>query len=245
MERMTKLAIVAVGAAALLCVSPPAWADYIENFDSYANGSSIIGQGGWLAWHNVGGPAYVSNAQSYSASNSLSIVEGTDITQGSLSGYTSGQWTVQAYTYVPMGSGMGTSFSVKQYYPDNTHDEDGVVITLDTDADNVSVAGVWGSDPTGGSAQDLVRDTWVPIRFEIDLDAHTCSAYYGDGFLGTTTDFGLRSVGDDVAAFEIWANGDAGGAYYDNITLTPEPASMVLLAMGGGLALLRRKRAAA
>ena len=77
------------------------WSD---NFESYALGSSLHGQGGWKGWDNdPAATAYVSDDQSQSTPQSADIKEATDLVH-EYSGYTSGQYIYTAYVYVPSGN---------------------------------------------------------------------------------------------------------------------------------------------
>jgi hypothetical protein len=77
------------------------WSD---NFDSYADGSSMHGQGGWKGWDNDPiWTAYVTSAYSQSSPHSVDIKEDADLVH-EYSGYTTGQYTFSAYVYVPSGS---------------------------------------------------------------------------------------------------------------------------------------------
>src|SRR4030042_3334301 len=75
----------------------PGWT---ENFDSYATGSQMHGQGGWKGWGNVpGAGALTSNVQAHSVPNSVAILGASDLVH-EYSGYTSGVWTYSAWQYV-------------------------------------------------------------------------------------------------------------------------------------------------
>ena len=77
--------------------------DWSDNFDSYATGSQLIGQGGWEGWdNNPAAGALTSSAQALSAPNSAAIVGATDLVH-QYSGYTSGQWVYTARQFIPAG----------------------------------------------------------------------------------------------------------------------------------------------
>ena len=91
-----------LGVFAVLCglvaFSNAQWSD---NFDTYAAGSEIIGQGGWQGWDlaaNAGGN--VVTTQSLSAPNALQNI-GTSDTVHKYSGYTSGVWRYSASVFAP------------------------------------------------------------------------------------------------------------------------------------------------
>ena len=79
----------------------PDMVDWSDNFDSYATGSQLHGQGGWKGWdNNPAAGALTSSAQARSAPNSAAIVGASDLVH-QYSGYTSGQWVYTAWQYVP------------------------------------------------------------------------------------------------------------------------------------------------
>ncbi|MCO5242551.1 MAG: immune inhibitor A [Anaerolineae bacterium] len=79
----------------------PELVDWSDNFDSYATGSQLIGQGGWEGWDgSAAAGALTSNAQALSAPNSADILGATDLVH-QYSGYTSGKWVYTAMQYIP------------------------------------------------------------------------------------------------------------------------------------------------
>ena len=74
------------------------WSD---NFDSYADGSSMHGQGGWKGWDNDENfTAYVSSTVSRSSPHSVDIYKFSDLVR-EYSGYTRGEYIYTAYIYIP------------------------------------------------------------------------------------------------------------------------------------------------
>src|SRR6185369_10205936 len=77
----------------------PFGSNFLENWDSYVVGSNVHGQGGWKGWANdPSAGAFVDDAQSVSASNSINIEGASDLIH-EFSGYTSGVWTVTAQQF--------------------------------------------------------------------------------------------------------------------------------------------------
>ena len=81
-----------------------------ENFDSYALGSSMHGQGGWKGWDNdPQWTAYVTDNQSRSSPHSVDIQFPADIVY-EFTGISSGIWTFIDWVYVP------SDFSGENYF---------------------------------------------------------------------------------------------------------------------------------
>ena len=75
--------------------------DWFDNFDSYASGSLISGQGGWETWGgDPGADTQVISFLSYSPPNSLGLSGTADIVHRFV-GATSGTWRAKVQTYVP------------------------------------------------------------------------------------------------------------------------------------------------
>jgi hypothetical protein len=186
--------------------------NYSENFDSYAAGSQIIGQGGWEGW--LGDPnagALVDDDFSVSPSNSINVSTVTDIVQ-QFSGYTTGAYTVTAQQYIPAGFAGESYFILQNTYVGTTNWSTQVTFSSTTgQATNTGV--------TGGSVA-YVTDQWVELRVEIDLDANTQTFFY-DGqqlFTGTWTEEVSGGGALNIASMNLYANG-ASPVYYDDITI--------------------------
>lgn len=189
-------------------------APWSENFDSYAAGSQIIGQGGWEGW--MGDPnagALVDDDFSVSAPNSINVSGPTDIVQ-QFSGLTSGAYVLTAQQYIPAGFAGQTFFIVQNTYLGETNWS----TQVNFDSANGSV------NNTGASAGSIpyVTGEWVEIRVEIDLDANTQSFYYDDQLLytGTWTEEVSGAGALNIASLNLFAQG-ASPVYYDDISLVP------------------------
>lgn len=144
-----------------------------ENFDSYADGSSMHGQGGWKGWDNdPSWTAYVTSAQARSSPQSVNIAGDSDLVH-EYSGYTSGDFIYTAYVYIPSDLGdppsaptingpttgtAGTSYDYKFSAVDPDGDDvkyhiiwdDGYIDVTDFDASGaiVTVSHIWTAEKT-------------------------------------------------------------------------------------------------
>ena len=111
---LTSALVMALG---VVCVNTTQ-AQFFDNFDGYANGQGLDGVNGWQGWDNS--PAavgVVSNAQSNSAPNSVSIGPTADCVN-QLGNPTSGKWDVTVNQYIPAGTGGDQYFIMNNIYND-------------------------------------------------------------------------------------------------------------------------------
>ncbi|MBP7402951.1 MAG: tandem-95 repeat protein, partial [Clostridia bacterium] len=179
-----------------------------EDWDDYTTGQDMHGVNGWTGWdNNPGATAYTSASQAVSAPHSIEVAGATDLVQ-TFDGYDEGLWRFSAQQYVPAGF-TGTTYLIllNQY---------GGPYDWSTQVEFMSASNVVHDDYTG-TERPLVRDRWVEIRIEIDLDADWQRLYY-DGFLlsegSWTHGTGITSIG----ALDLYANGSS-AVYYDDLSL--------------------------
>ncbi len=217
------LAIVGVSSIASASV-------YTEDFDSYAAGSAMHGQGGWKGWDNVpGAGAPVSTAYAYSGTNSVEIIGSADLVHEF--DQAGGQWEFSAMQYIPDGTTGTTYFLLLNTYNDGGPYDWSVQLAYNLDT------GILTSDFGGGATAPIAYEQWVELKFNIDLDGNTVDEYYNGALLST-------HVWDDnvhgtLGCIDLYGN-NASSVYYDNISVVPEPATLSLLCLGG-LALIRKR----
>ncbi len=240
----TCLAVVAV----LAMTATGALAQYHEDFDSYPPGSQIVDQADWLLWADdatdaSNGGALVSGTISSSPGNSLQI-SGVDAVPGLNSDVvwqfgpiTSGVWTFTANVYIPNDADLGEQdlcwMAVHPGDPPGTGIDwiGGPIMAFHLDTGLIDA----------GPAQ-FARGVWKEVKIVTDVDNLTYDTFY-DGaplVVGGTWD-----GPNQVEALDLWANNGGTGCspiYYDDLSMVPEPTTVVMLLGLGFGALVRRRR---
>ena len=194
------------------------WAD---DFDSYATGSQMHGQGGWKGWDNSSAfGALTSDVQALSAPNSVDIMGNSDLVH-EYSGYTSGQWIYTAWQYIPSNMTGLSYFILLNHYNDGGPYNWSATVSFDGSTGMMT-------DFTGGATLPYTADAWKEIRVEIDLDADTQSFYYDGQLLYSAVwagyNGGTGPATMEIAAVDLYANG-ATSVYYDNMSLARPAAT--------------------
>ena len=223
---------VAVSLFVIVGVSSAASASlFMDDFEAYAPGSALHGQGGWKGWDNDsawGAPA--SNAVANSGSISAEIAGNADLVhEFALAGEIV---EFSAMQYIPDGGTGQSFFLLLNQYNDGGPYDWSVQLNFDLGT------GIVTSDFGGAATANIVYGQWVELKFDIDLDGNTIDEYYNGTLLSTHEwdDTGNNTL----QAIDLFANG-ASPIYYDDITVVPEPATLSLLCLGG-LALIRKRK---
>jgi hypothetical protein len=221
---------------ALVCVAVVlAWGVYAqaeffkETFDSYASGSQMHGQGGWKGWdNNPSAGALVTNMRSFSSPNSVTITGSSDLVH-EWTGLTSGRWEVSAMQFIPYGPTGTTYFILLNQYKDVTGPDNwSVQIPFDLGMGRVS------DDFAPGPTLSLVKNQWVQLVADVNLDTDTVDFYYNGTFLSThpwrNND---PNASREIKAIDLFANGQP-VVYYDDVVIRqiPEPSLWCLLGTG-------------
>jgi len=214
--------------SAVVLFPAAAFADWSENFDSYALGSGLHGQGDWHGWdNNPGANAYITDVQAVSPPHSVEITGPSDMVH-EYDGYASGLWVYTAWQYVPTGfSGTSYFLLLNQY-------NDGGPYNWSTQV-SFNSAGYIQND-YDGSQLPLITGRWVELRVEIDLDADVQTFYYDDQMLFSSSwTNGMGGAGSlDIACVDLYAN-NASPVYYDDMSLVPGGVTGVEETSWGGL----------
>jgi hypothetical protein len=188
-----------------------AQAQWSDGFESYAVGSSLHGQGGWIGWLNdPAATAYVSNLYAHGGSNSVAITGLSDLVHR-YSGSTTGLWTYTTWQYIPSNFTGQTYFILLNTYG----------ATQNWSAEVNFTNGLVSTTFVPGASLPLIYNQWVEIRVEIDLDADMQFFFYGGNLLYATSWTEGASGGGvlNIAAVDLYANG-ASPVYYDDMSLT-------------------------
>ena len=201
--------------------STPVWSD---DFDSYANGSPLHGQGEWKGWdNNPAVTAYVTNNQSRSSPHSVDIAWFSGVSADMVhefSGVSSGNWTFTAWQYIPNDFSGETNFLLLNTYNDggphdNNHWSNAVKFSSVTG--NVHS---WEDETL-----PIIFDQWVEIRVEIDFEADLQTIYYGGEELITKSwTAGVAPGGaKNLACVDLYASDSLStSVYYDDLSLEGE-----------------------
>jgi hypothetical protein len=200
--------------------------DFIEDFDSYAAGSDMHGQGGWHGWDgNAGAGALVTNTVSHTSPNSVDIVGASDLVH-EFSGFTSGAWTLSAWVMIPSSSTGLPYFIALNTYADGGPYNWSVQVCFNIAAglviDDVT------ADCASGTSLPIVFDQWVEVRAEIDLSANTQSFFYNGTMLYNDTWTEHVSGGGvaNIAALDLFSN-FSDSMFVDDVSLCTAGACFV------------------
>ena len=182
-----------------------------EDFESYANGSALHGQGGWKGWNNTSSAgAPVSNLYSYSGSNSVEVVSSADLVhEFDLAG---GRWELSIMQYIPGGTNGESWFILLNTYSDNGAQDWSVQLDFNL------ATGAITSNYDDGTLANIVYDKWVEIKCVIDLDNNTVDEYYNGELISTHRwdDNNHNTLG----CIDLYGNG-ASSIYYDDLKILP------------------------
>jgi hypothetical protein len=199
---------------------------FSDNFDTYAAGSGIMGQGGWTTWGGAAGAnTNVVNTFSFSPPNSLAVSGPADIIH-TFAGLTTGTWYARARTYVPSTATGEMFFIILNRFDGGacagTACNWSVQLVLcrtgctTTGANPGFVTNIGGSDVAGTGSTALITNQWVDVVVEINLTANQYSIYYNNVLLDTLA---WTTTGDiNIAAFDLFSNGST-ESYMDNVWL--------------------------
>jgi hypothetical protein len=190
-----------------------------DDFDSYTNGQSLHGVGGWTGWDNQSSAtAYVTDLYNNSPPNSVDIYDISDLVY-QFSDLTSGTWTLSCNMFIPSATFSGETWFIMLTHYEVGLQNWGLQIGFD------SISNKLTSDPDNAQL-DMIYDEWVEIRVEVNLEDDVQKVYYGgDLLVEKSWTEGVSGGGDKcVAALDLWGN-NAESVYYDDFVMEGEAAA--------------------
>ena len=180
---------------------------FTEDFDSYASGSAMHGQGGWKGWDNIAGAGSpTSNSHAFSGSNSVEIIGAADLVHEF--DITGCRWEFTVMQYIPSGT-MGTSdFILLNTYNDNGDKDWSVQTEFNLGTGSITY---WH-----GGAANIIYDQWIELKYVIDLDNNTVDKYYNGEFV--VTDVWDDNDHGTLQCVDLFGN-NASSIYYDDIVI--------------------------
>jgi hypothetical protein len=233
--------VMGIGVVLALLVTP-AMASFFDNFDSYTNGE-LVGQDGWTGTTGIAAVQNDGTLKLTYDDTKKPSVEGTG-------------HVINNFTPV---TGPVITWSVDVYAGGNTGQEGNAFDIQLNDAAGLNFArwyGGYNSDTPriDGFGQvlpgvTLVANQWNSLKVVIDTVAKTSTFYHNNNNLGSLA-YATNQPAIGAAATQVTiglqnASTSKNGAYkfYDNLSVTPEPATLGLLALGALFVSRRRARA--
>jgi hypothetical protein len=215
LENPVRRALMLAALLAPLALPPIARADVVfDDFEFYAPGSNLHGQGGWAGWANdPNAGALVSTAHAHSPTRSVNITGASDLVRPFPSA-TNGPWVFSVQQFIPSSS-TGSTYVIlmNRYRP--PYDAANLRWSVQVQCDLAT--GRITSDFGNSAWLPLVKDQWVEFRCEVNLASNTVSEFYNGALLSTHP--WQDGTGDNtVAALDLYAN-NAGPVYYDDLRL--------------------------
>jgi len=164
--RLSCLRVLAPASLSLLLTAAATAQTWSDNFESYAVGSALEGQGGWVGWDGANTAfTVVSSSFALSGTRSIQPNPGSD-TVYQFTPPTTGAWAFVGHVYIPTGFASQLDYMVMNKYQHFGPYEWGSWIVFN------GATGLVSCNCGGLNANSVVMpyDRWVEIRQEIDLD---------------------------------------------------------------------------
>jgi hypothetical protein len=198
---------------ALSLFATTASANWSDDFDTYATGSGLIGQGGWEGWGGGTTDATISSAFALSPPNSVSILTTSDVIH-QFYGYTSGIVIITAWVYIP-STATGEQYFILLDAYDHGGTTNHWALQLNFEAGMVE-------SQFDNIFYPIVTNQWAELKVQIDLDSDDMQVFYNGGmFLNKAWTAGVNNDATgvaNIACMDLFSNGGS-TVYWDDITL--------------------------
>ncbi len=222
-----------VSMIAVAGLASAASAQFFDGFEAYPDGPLF--DGGWDGWDaSPAARGEVTSAFAHSGEKSILITGGADAVHPFAGEFTSGLWTMTAWMLL-----FKNDHTTDTFFIVNNEYNHGGPYTWTIEMQFDVTTGMVLDDFRPKNPVAIAYDRWAEIRIEFDLDNDTQTTFYDGQLLSTGTM--TRMPGDplEIANIDLFSTGAT--AYYDDFSIVPEPASGLLMLLGAG-AILRRRR---
>lgn len=207
-----KLLCLASLLAASICVHGMG-AEIFDDFEAYAAGGGVSGQGIWTTWDGAPVDGVVSTEQAASGAQSLKVVGDNDVV--GIFNKMKGVWEFSVKVFVPSNH-VGTSYVIlmAKYGGPGGSGPDYVWAPQIELVDTSRIS-------DGAASLPLVTDAWAEIKVVANLVANTKSIFYNGELLNQ----GIWSSAVGLSAVDLYGGSGSSAVYFDDVTLsdvTPE-----------------------
>jgi len=232
-----------VPAAALLAAAPLASAQFADNFEAYALGSAIEGQGGWHNWDTVNQGNQTINTV-VGVSGAVSPFQGSRMLRMIGSQITGNLFSDTVHEMNgPYNAGSGGfTFSTRQYIPTalagtqyviilNEYFDGGGPYDWSFQCSFAAATGLVHMDVFNTAAATIVNgdqiinfDQWTEVKVEIDLNANTGKSYYNGVHMWDFVWSDVLGAGGStaIAALDLFPGTEfTSETFYDVVSLAP------------------------
>jgi hypothetical protein len=197
---------------------------FSDDFEAYAAGGGMAGQGGWELWYSGGGDVRIVDNPTNSGRRAARAIGGTDIANRQQ--ITSGVWEFTIQTYVPstITAGLGAGIIMLNQYGDPNIDNWSMQLMLNENFfSNSQPLPFMIESQWDGAVLPLVLDEWVEVRALIDLDNDTWDSWYNgevlaEDLIWTSNGFSSGPGITEIAVFNLWSSG-TDEIYFDDVVL--------------------------
>lgn len=186
---------------------------FVDDFESYATGRTLHGQGGWKGWdNNPGAGATVSTKFAFNGAKSVEVLGTSDFVHEFKQ--TGGKWALSIRQYIPSGgAGLSCFILLNRYKDGGSNGYDDWSIQTEYNLATGAITCAHGGIP---GAAEIAFDQWVEIRLLIDLNKNTFEEFYhGRRIAAGPWDDDAHGT---FQAIDLFGNG-AATVYYDDIRI--------------------------